>query len=83
MGPTGRAIGALAETMSGGAKVASNKALLKLLDGSDMRAWFVDALRELIRYEGLTFAERDLISRVTSRALDLIVRKVKKETETG
>ncbi len=78
MTPEGQAIGDFAEKVFGGVKVASNKALLEQLDGPDMRAWFVDALRDVIQRDGLTFAERNLISRITGRALEMILREAGK-----
>jgi len=72
--PEGQAIGSLAETLFGGAHVASNKALLELLDGPEIRARFVDALCTVIQRDGLTFAERNLVTRVTNKALDSLLR---------
>lgn len=81
MGPEGRAVGVIAETLFGGAKVASNRMLLELLDNPEIRAGFVDALREVIQESGLTFAERDFISRVNSRVVTKMLAPGQGETD--
>ena len=54
---------------NGDPKVASNEALLKLLQHPSLRSRMWEALVAHVERHGLTFAQRDLITAVADRAL--------------